>query len=78
MLCFLQVRQALISYQDYHMLWLTLAGPDTLLLETNAASLEGRFHVYDTDYRNASSRGTLLYTSAVVAVEPGDTWAFEP
>ena len=53
-------------------------GPDTASLETNAASLEGRFHVYDTDYHNASYRGTLLYTSTVVTVKPGDTWAFEP
>ena len=52
-------------------------GPDTAVLGTNAARLEGRFHVYDTDYRDASSRGTLLYTSPVVVVEAGDTWAFE-
>jgi hypothetical protein len=53
-------------------------GPNTVALETNAARLHGRFHVYDTDYSNASSRGTLLYRSPVVVVEPGDTWAFEP
>jgi CHASE2 domain-containing sensor protein len=45
---------------------------------TNAASLEGRFNINDTDYRNASSKGTLLYTSPVVIVEPGDQWTFTP
>lgn len=54
-------------------------GPDTALLETNRPSgLSGRFFIYDTDYRNASSRGTLLYMSPVVTVNPGDTWEFEP
>lgn len=52
-------------------------GPDVVALETNAPALEGRFQIYDTDYRNASSRGTLLYTSPAVTVEPGDTWSFD-
>lgn len=53
-------------------------GPNTISMPTSAPSLEGRFMVYETDYRNASARGTLLYTSAVVLVTPGDTWVFQP
>lgn len=52
-------------------------GPDTVAIPTNAATLEGRFMVYDTDYRNATSRGTLLYSSKPVMVEAGDTWALQ-
>ena len=55
----------------------TAAGPDVCVIPTNGQSLEGRFMVYGTDYRNASARGTLLYTSQIVTVAPGDTWILD-
>lgn len=53
-------------------------GPNSLRLATNAVSLVGSFHVYDTDYVDANHRGTLLAVSDVVTVHQGDIWEFSP
>ena len=53
-------------------------GPDSLLIATNKATLAGRFLVYDTDYVDATERGTLLLTSPVVTATQGDVWRFDP
>ena len=53
-------------------------GPDSLQIATNQGNLTGRFMVYDTDYVNTTSRGTLLLEGPVVTVAPGDIWQFHP
>ena len=53
-------------------------GPDTVMVATNAQTLQGQFYVYDTDYVNADQRGTLLAVSEVVIVEQGDIWQYSP
>ena len=53
-------------------------GPDSVMIATNKATLAGRFLVYDTDYVDATERGTLLLTSPVVTATQGDVWRFDP
>ena len=52
-------------------------GPDAVLVETNNATLRGKFHVYDSDYVDANNRGSLLESSADLVVTQGDVWHWD-
>lgn len=50
-------------------------GPYSVDILTNGSGISGRFLLYDSDYVNATNRGTLLAVSATMEVMPGDEWA---
>ena len=49
-------------------------GPDAVQLGTDAPTLTGHFFVYDADFVDTTTPGTLLGTSQEVTVSPGDIW----
>jgi len=56
-------------------------GPDSQILSVSSSAEEGassvgKFHVFDSDYINATNPGTLLYISEEVTVTAGDVWQY--
>ena len=72
-------RRAIFRSNDNATVWglgdaASAHGPEKAVLCTNAASLAGRWFLYDADYVDESSPGTLLAVSPQVTVATGDVW----
>ena len=53
-------------------------GANTVRLDTNSASLTGRWYLYEADYTSEAAPGTLLAVSDQVTVSAGDVWKATP
>ena len=72
-------RRAIFRSSDNATVWgvgnaASAHGPEKAVLLTNAASMAGRWFLYDANYVDEHSPGTLLAVSPQVTVTTGDVW----